>query len=393
MRSIALPLAAAGMLLAANASAQYETPVATATPTETATPVMTADPTPTPAPVATPEPEKKKSEVSTGATKLSVGGTMFATYAYALGDVDGNPNGFDITRAYVNLYPSWGDTLDGRITYDIVRQAPGVTEGGEAVTDNTTESLVARVKYAYLMKHIGGDMLELTFGSQPTPYIQLEEDLFGYRLLARSAAEEFFGVATTDMGFGAKARFLGKRVEIMSNVQNGEGYSKQEKNKYKELATKVSVTILPNDKGGLKVHAYYGYSLKDQDADKVRAIGVISWQSAMFMAAANYTMSQDGDGAGTHVIGQGASVFGYVNLPFALPGTVGTRIVGRVDQLDKDVDVEAKDGDLELLRTILGVSFRLHDKAQLVLDYQSYELAENKGGDSQTLFAHVEMKF
>lgn len=385
MKSIVLAAFTGGMFLAGAASAQHETPVATATPE--ATPVETPSPTPTP------EPEKKKAEVSTGATKLAVGGVMFATYAYALGDVEGNPNGFDVTRAYLNVFPSWGDTLDSRITYDIVRQGPGVTESGEEVTDNTTESLVARLKFAYLTKHIGKDCLDLTFGAQPTPYLQLEDELFGYRLLGRGAAEEFFGMASADFGFGAKARLLSKRVEILSNVQNGEGFSKREQNKYKEIASRASVTVLSNEKGGLKAHVYYGYSLKDQDADKVRVIGVVSWQSAMFMAAANYIYAQDGDGAGTHVNGRGVGAFGYVNLPFALPGTVGTRVLARVESVDKDIDVEAADGDLELVRTILGVSIWLHEKAQVVLDYQSYELAGNTGADSQTLFAHVEMKF
>lgn len=381
MRLTVFPLAAAGLLFAANVSAQYETPAPTATPDAQPT---AAAPEATPAPT----PAKPKSEVTTGAVKLKVGGVIWPTYRFDMTEGAEDKNEFDVSRAYVSLYPTVSDQIDGRITIDVVPQGAGEDSTGEDVDTNTTGSLVMRLKYGYVA-YRPVSFLELTAGMLPTPWIAHEEDVYGYRVLGETGAATYWGIKSSDFGYGAKLKVLGGRLIVQSHAQNGETYSKRETNKYKELANFASFQVIPAKEGGLKVAAYYGYALTDQDADKVRAAGMVSWQSAMGMANAGYVMAQDGDGAGTHVTGGGPFAAGYVNLPFALPTTTGIRLLARVDMVDFDQDVE----DDSLTRMIGGVSILFNDKAQMVFDVQQ-ETFENTDIDPRRLaFVHWDLRF
>jgi hypothetical protein len=380
MRLTVLPLAAAGLLFAANASAQYETPAPTATPDAMPT-LAVPEATPTPA---------AKPEVTTGAVKLKVGGVIWPTYRFDMTEGAEDKNEFDVSRAYINLYPTVSDTIDGRITFDIVSggQGAGSDSTGEDVNTNTTGSLLVRLKYGYFAYH-PVSFLELTAGMVPTPWIAHEEEVYGYRLLGETGAAQYYGIKSADFGYGAKAKAIGGRLVVHTQVQNGETYSKRETNKYKELASLASFQVLPAKEGGLKVAAFYSYALTDQDADKVRAIGMLSWQSKMFMGLAGYLMSQDGDGAGTHVNGGGPFAAGFVNLPFALPTTAGTRVLARVDVVDLDEDTE----DDALTRMIAGVSIVFNEKAQMVFDIQQESFENTDLDPRQNAFVHWDLRF
>ena len=387
MRSTAVSVALAGLfLLSLPAFAQTGTP--TPDPDPDATPLRTPMPEATPAPTPPPEAQRSDANVSSGAMKLKIGGVIWTLYRYELTEGAQDRNEFDLGRAYLNLYPSLSDDLDGRVTFDLVRQGAGEDVAGDPVETNTTGSLVVRVKYGFLAYHpIKG--LDLILGLAPTPWVGYEEDIWGYRVTDSIGADEFYDVSSSDFGFGAKVKLLGKRVEIHTAAHNGEGYSDRERNKYKEIATRVAVQVIPADKGGLKLAGYYGYALTDQDADRVRAIGMASWQSKRLTGAAGYVMSQEGDGMGTHVTGGGPFAFGHVTLPFGIPGTRGSRVLARVDVVDPDADLD----DDGLTRLIGGVALLVHDKSQIVLDYQQITFEAPDTDPQQLGFVHWELKF
>src|SRR4051794_17307905 len=105
-------------LLPVAAHAQYDSPAAT--PAATATPGEMASPTPTPS-------SNQTGTVVTGATKLKLGGTFFAFYRYDLSKNAHDINNFDVSRAYINVEPSWGDDFYARVTTDLVRET--LTQG------------------------------------------------------------------------------------------------------------------------------------------------------------------------------------------------------------------------------------------------------------------------
>ena len=357
-------------------------------------------PTPTPedaAPAPTPEEKKDKPTVTTGATKLKVGGVIFANYQYDMTEYDDpaktGKNGFDVGRAYVILQPSFGDTLDARITLDLARETGGVLTVGTSdvpTQSNLTGSEIMRVKHAYITNHLT-PFLDLTVGMQPTPYAEFEEGVWGHRFINRIAAEEFYGVETTDFGFNTKLKLMGGRLENSTSVQNGESYKKPEKNKYKEIATRTTFTVIPAEKdGGLKVTAYYGYGLKAQDIDKTRAALLVTYQTKAFTVAANYMMTQDRDeDDGKEHTGGGPSIFGFYNFPLSAPGIVGGSVLLRADMVDPDADVE-EDG---VTRLIAGVGFKGHEKSQVMFNLQMYSFESSDLKPLTLVGANWEAKF
>src|SRR6476619_5135982 len=100
MKLQTLRIACTAALLAFPVSAFAQTP--------TTTPATAATPSETPSPAATPA----APNVTTGATKLKIGGNLFALYSYDLSDGAKGKNQFDITRAYVNVMPVFSDEYD-----------------------------------------------------------------------------------------------------------------------------------------------------------------------------------------------------------------------------------------------------------------------------------------
>ena len=390
MRSIAVSFLATGLLVASTAAAQTPTPTpdASATVAPAATPEATPEVAPTPAIPATPY--GAKGSVTTSVEKLKVGGTIWPIYRYDLSEGGEDMNEFDITRAYVSVYPTLAENLDGRITFDLVPQGSGEGSTGEDVDTNTTGSLMIRLKFAQI-HYRPVPMVELTVGMTQTPWIAYEEEMWGYRVLNETAAGTYWGLKSADVGYGVKVNLLNKRLHFWSQVHNGETFAKREVNKYKELQNLVSFQILPNREGGLKAAAFYSYALTDTDADKVRAIGMLSWQSRTFFGEAGYLMAQDGDGAGNHVNGGGPFLAGHVTVPFGLPGSIGTRVLARVDVADPNTDPDFADDSVT--RLTAGVAILCHEKAQMVLDYQQ-ESFENSDVDPRRIaFVHWDLRF
>ena len=371
------------MLLPAIAHAQYE-----ATPTPTAEPAATAAMTPaeTPAatPVVTPVPPGL---VFTGATKLKVGGTFYAFYKYDLTQNAGNVNQFDVSRAYLNIEPSWGDDFYARVTTDLVRETLTQGTSGSAAV-NTTGSDVIRLKYAYLGYRVAPNV-DLRVGMQHTPFVGWEEDLWGYRVLSVIAAEAY-GMSSSDFGWSAIVKG-GSFLEVHAGVYNGELYTKPELNKYKDFEGRITLSPLPCGKDpGLRITGFYQYGFKATDLERVRAAGVVSWQDRFVTIGAEYLSAQDGTATGKHITGGGPSVFGVLTLPGVHPPRMKeVRLLARVDVLDPDIHTK---NDAST-RVIAGVAARSNDKIQFVLDYQQTDPEKSGAKTAQAVFAHWEAKF
>lgn len=374
MRSIATPVYVSLLLLSTPSLAQE--------------PSATATPQPAPA-------------VTTGATKLKIGGVLWPTFRYDLSEGGQDKNEFDVSRAYVNLYPSIGDQIDGRITIDVVAQDAGTDSTDEDVTTNTTGSLMLRLKYGYITYKPMGKLLELVAGQAPTPWINYEEEIWGYRVLNETGAgtRELWGIRSSDFGYGAKVRAVGDgQLEVHAQIQNGEGYSARERNKYKELAVRASYQVLPAKEGGLKVAAFHSQQdterLAGETLSRTRTIGMLSMQHRLFTAAGGYVLGGEEEidpttGDLVTIAGSGPFAFGHVNVPVTVPGLTGIRVLARVDMADPDADTE---NDART-RIIAGVQALFHERASVVLDYQQLSF-ENPDADSVDFaFVHWDLRF
>lgn len=379
---------AAGALIAAigtssmTAFAQQPAETATPEPTPVATPAAAPTPPPAAAPVA--DAPVEKPAVGTGATKLKVGGVLWPIYVYDLTEGAEGDNAFDVGRAYLNIVPSWGDRLYARITPDLVRESAAADPvTGTRFPSNTTGSLVLRLKYGYL-GYKAAPWADLRIGMQQTPFVEFEENVWGHRFVAKSVVDEFYGMSSSDMGFAVRSKLLDGGLEVVVGGYNGEGYNRPETNKYKEVSGRVTWrAVKAGDEPGLRLTGYYGYGLRAQDAEKVRGVGMVSYESSLFTAAGQYTYLQDGNGAGLTVTGGGPSVFGIVRLPWQ------TELLARVDMFDPDADTD----DDGVTRMIAGAGYRFNEKVRMVADVQRFEFEAPGVDPEQAAYLHIEAGF
>ena len=365
--------AALAAMTSANAFAQE--------PSATPTPATMESPAATPAPAAAPV------DVTTGAMKMKVGGEFFAFWTDNLTKGAKDLNNFDVSRAYLNVLPTFNDKLDARVTTDVTRAA--VT--GTSTTVSTTGSLVVRLKYGYMTYHLTPEV-DTIAGLQQTPWIAYEEDIWPYRGLAPVALETFYGDSSSDFGFTSRMKFLDKKLDIHAGVYNGEFYSKPETNKYKTGSIRASYQILPGDQktGGLKLHAFYEYGLKAQNADRVRSVEMLSYECPMFTVAGQWLYAQDGSGKPKgHTRGEGESVFAFYNLPWKMPDGSGLRVLARYDIADPNISV-SDDGSSRL---IAGVALLGSKYSQMVLDYQQTQPQKSGAVTAKAVFVHWLAKF
>jgi hypothetical protein len=356
----------------------------TPSPAPSATAAAAATPPPVPVPPGLPI-------VSTGATKLLVGGVIFVQYKYDLTQNSGNTNGFDVTRAYVNVEPSWGETLSARITTDILRQDPATVGTSGTVTQNTTGSEIIRLKYAFVAYKPCREAL-FKFGLQQTLFLPWAEDLLGYRVLSKYPEDTFYDISTSDFGASVLFRSRNERHELVVGVFDGETFQKPETNKYKELQARATVTLLPSGKEpGLRLTGYYSYDVKNaQDADKVRAIGLLTWQDRFVTLGAEYVYSQESTAVTPRHTGGGPMFIAVATLPGVhVPMLQDIRVLGRVDFINQDRSVP----DNEQTRIVGGVAFRASDRLQFILDYQQLDPQKPGVVTSKGAFAHWEAKF
>ncbi|HEX4684788.1 MAG TPA: hypothetical protein VH277_18870 [Gemmatimonadaceae bacterium] len=156
-----------------------------------------------------------------------------------------HPNQFSLDRAYLTFRMPAGDNGAIRVTTDVFQNT------------NTTQNAyyqgwAVRIKYAYLqytgLRNEFGDGSSLLgrIGILHTVVIDHEEN-FWPRYLQQVALEKNGFFSSADLG-AASLLTLGKHMgEIYGTVTNGPGYTSYEKDRFKDLALRVSLTPLGNE--------------------------------------------------------------------------------------------------------------------------------------------------
>src|SRR5207249_2667692 len=119
------------------------------------------------------------------------------------------------------------------------------------------------------------------------------------------------GQSSSDLGLAFLGKLAKGKLEYHLGVYNGEGFTRPEANKFKEIQGRLTYKIKPGGKAnGLRATAYYGYGMTNaNDADKARAILMLSYEADNFTVGAEAVKSQNGTAGGPEVTGNGASVF------------------------------------------------------------------------------------
>ncbi len=183
---------------------------------------------------------------------LDFSGVVFGSYGYrtdsaAKASLGGaNPNQFTVDRAYLTFKMPAGDNGQIRITTDIYQN-----------TNNAQNSYYAgwtvRLKYAYLqytgLKNAVGDGSSVTgrIGILHTVVVDHEEG-FWPRYLNNTALEKNGFFSSADGGAAGLLTLPNRWGEIYGTITNGPGYGSYDKDRFKDVAARVSLTPLAHDK-------------------------------------------------------------------------------------------------------------------------------------------------
>ena len=172
-------------------------------------------------------------------SRLDFSGIVFANYQYRGESAAKSANKFDVERAYLTFRMPAGDRASVRITTDLYQQ----TSSG---SDSYYRGWTVRAKYAYLQyNYLDGKAWRgsARLGLLHTVFIEHDES-FWPRWIANSPTERAGFFSSADAGIANTITLPDGWGEVYSTVTNGPGYTSRETDRFKDVATRVTVRPL-----------------------------------------------------------------------------------------------------------------------------------------------------
>jgi hypothetical protein len=375
-----------------------------------------ATPAPAPAPALAP---------------LTVSGLLFGSYNFTpsttpnqLGNQ--NDNGFILDRAYLTFRAPVGNQMSVRVSTDVYQ-----------TTENSANAYTIRAKYAYLQY----DGTRAADGMQYLGRIGILQNVliehvesFWPRYLSQTAVERAGYFSSSDAGLAAGATLPNRLGEVYATVVNGTGYASRERDRFKDVALRVSLTPLAShaDAGLLQTLTISPWIYKGALASQfvnggtgqVGAVGEARDRSRYGLFAgirdprlvlgAEWAHRTDGVDVGANTIASprtAGSISGRllsaftVLRPFAFTNGTGKSpfaIIARYDHVNPTTSSEnlatpvVTDNAYHVV--IGGVSYDVNPRVTFAADYQE-SLASNNGTSnapptqSKGYFAHFSVGF
>jgi hypothetical protein len=298
-----------------------------------------------------------------------VGATIFMDYTYnkdpVTKDADGNSihaDGFNVSRAYINITGNISHIVAFRITPDITRE----TFAGPSVSG----SLVYRLKYAFAQFNLDDWMTHgswVRFGIQQTPYVDYAEGIYRYRFQGTIFAEREGFLTSSDAGASFHYNLAKNYGDIHVGYYNGDGYSKAEAND--QQAVQIRGTVRPFATGapvlrGLRVTGFYDGDNYIKSDEKTRALFEASYEHTYVNGAFDYLHTTDQPTAASGTLkGNGYSFW------LTPKSTVGLEGLFRYDHFTPNSDFDSRTRH----RTIVGVAYWFKHQgtvsSAILLDY------------------------
>ena len=374
-------------------------------------------------PAATPQPA--------AASPLNFSGVIFGSYNYLLPTTP-NPlrnqsnNSFVVDRAYLNFRIAAGDRTSIRITTDVFQSA-----------DSTSNAYTVRAKYAFLQY----EAPRLSSGAQVTGRIGIlhnvvidHTDTFWPRFLSQAATERAGYFSSADVGLAGLLTLPNKWGEVYATIVNGPGYAARERDRFKDVAVRLTLTPLTNTASPSLLQTFtitaWGYkgatasSFVNGGAGQVGAVGQALDRSraGVFVGIRDPRLTLGMELAQRHEEGEtgqntavspraetettGRLLSGFtVVRPFAFATAGGKSPFGLVARYDhvtptaKTSGIPSPPASSNAYHTLIaGVFYDLSQRAQLALDYQE-SLASDNGvssappSQSKGYYAHFVVNF
>ena len=188
-------------------------------------------------------------------SRLDFSGIVFANYQYRGESSAKSANKFDVERAYLTFRMPAGDRASVRITTDLYQQ----TSSG---SDSYYRGWTVRAKYAYLQyNYLDGKAWRgsARLGLLHTVFIEHDES-FWPRWITNSPTERAGFFSSADAGIANTITLPDGLGEVYSTVTNGPGYTSRETDRFKDVATRVTVRPLAK-----------------QESNPLRSLAVSAW--------------------------------------------------------------------------------------------------------------------
>ncbi|HEX6575488.1 MAG TPA: hypothetical protein VF042_11010 [Gemmatimonadaceae bacterium] len=342
-------------------------------------------------------------------------GILYANYQYR-GDAGPNKsaNKFDIERVYLTFRVPAGDRLSVRVTTDVFQQ----TASGN---DSYYRGWTVRAKYAYLQyNYLSGPGWQSSarIGLLQTVFIEHDEQ-FWPRWISPSPTDRAGYFSSADAGIGNTVTLPRKLGQIYSTVTNGPGYTSRETDRFKDFATRVTITPWAKNKSSqlagvaLSAWAYKGATASrfvEGGAGQAGRIGSaldrdrwgvhIGNLHPRFTFGAEYATRREEGELGnntaasprevTDSTGTLWSVYGVVRpLKSTTAAPHPLSLIARYDRVTTNAN---NDNRYDVL--ISGVSWDLSNKVSAAVDYQATEPKRgNTVARTHTWFAHFVARF
>jgi hypothetical protein len=346
---------------------------------------------------------------------IDFSGIIYANYQYRGEDGPAkSANKFDLERAYLTFRMPAGDKASIRITTDVFQQT---TSGSDAYYRGWT----IRAKYAFLQYNYLNRpdwRASAKIGLLQTVFIEHDEQ-FWPRWISQSPTERAGYFSSADAGIANSVSLPNKLGEIYTTVTNGPGYTSRETDRFKDYATRVTVTPWARNtasllKGvALTAWGYKGATASrfvDGGAGQVGRVGSALDRDRWGVHVGNLdprvtfgveyaSRREQGElGANTSAspreltdsTGTLVSAYGLVR-PFALASGKShpLSLLARYDRVNVNTD---KDARYDVV--IAGLIWDLTNKVSLSLDYQENNPVQgNAIARSHLWFAHFVARF
>jgi hypothetical protein len=215
-------------------------------------------------------------------------GPQFLTEINPPGPGNNLHNSFDITRAYLNFYFTPTADWTFRLTPDIYRTAgaaASATKQGRitAIGSNLDGDLAFRLKYAYLDYNHPFDRSEmlrggtLTLGQQSNPFIAWENDLWGFRYVAR-VPWNYLSLSSTQTGLAVHGPITFNALQYFDydfGVYTNASYRVVEQTNAKQAMIRGSLYPFGARSrfDGLGITGFYDYGYANVTPDSTNLLG------------------------------------------------------------------------------------------------------------------------
>jgi hypothetical protein len=351
-------------------------------------------------------------------------GPQFLTQLNPPGPGNDNYNSFDITRAYINLFFTPDENFTFRVTPNIFRAQGGgtnVTTGKTGgIGSNLNGNLSYRLKYGYIdwntpFKKLSEHWLpafspmneaRVTFGQQPNPLIDWEENLYGYRFTSL-VPWNYTSLSSTQVGIATKGpiKFDGLQyLDYDTGIYNNANFHQNEQSAAKSGMIRVSGYPLGARSrfDGLGVTGFYQYGFTNTTPDSsnlnshiYRTAALLHYQSDWWGIAGEYDQGRNAFTSSNLFSGSGpADEFNLGKTPFADFDKMvkaiqnndrttqrGAAVLGHMDIVDTPFSVfglwqlwypntQVNKNPLDFQRFVAGFAYKYSSYLRLALDVQ-----------------------